>query len=117
MDRSFFEVIVYSGPFAVLLLLASVLSTGAFVFRAFVRVTPDNSAYRHLTDAILFCSVVALMTFLLLHNVAQAIYGLAIKGIDADRPLAVAVENVFVYASIGSALIASMVITQIVRKK
>lgn len=116
VERSVIEVIMHSSPFAMLLLLASTVLTCVFVIRTFVGRSSDDTA-RALTDAMLFISVVAFITFLLLHNTAQAVFGLTIRGIDADRPVAVAVENIFVYASIGSVMVGLMLLTRLVKRR
>lgn len=100
-----------------LLLIASITCTGVFVYRARASRLQGNSSQAALTDGILFGSVVAFVGFLLVYNLAQATYGLVIKGIDSDRPLTVAVENVFFYGCMGVVLIATMVVVQLLKKK
>jgi hypothetical protein len=100
-----------------LLLLASITCTVLFVYRARAAHPSSNPFQAALTDGILFAAVVAFVGFLLLHNLAQAIYGIVLKGIDAERPLTVAVENVFFYGCIGVVLIAIMTVVQLLKKK
>ncbi len=117
MDRSFTDVILHSSPVALLLLLAAGACTAVFVYRVCTVQPPKTGAHSALTDAILFASVLAFIGILLSINLAQAIYGLVIEGVDSDRALVFAVENVFYYGCLGAVQIAVMTVSQLVRAK
>lgn len=117
MERSFVEVIAHSGPVAVLLLLASLGCSAMFLYRAWGARRAEESGQGTLTDGMLFLCVIAFVGFLLLLNLADAVSGLTAIGVDADRPLAVAVENIFVYGGIGAVLVVVMMAVQILKRR
>ncbi len=111
LGRNFAEVILHTSPPTAFLLLASIACCAAFIYRA------RKARESNVTDGVLFISSIAFIGFSLVISLGQAIHAARAQGIDSDRPLSDALENVTVNSCIGAILIATMTIVQLLKKR